>query len=359
MKVCIISNDFSMQPVGGRAVSLKRIVSGMIKKYEGTEFHIITRKGESKFQKSNGIFVYKLDHFRENAIGMIKRLDERLNFDIIHGFDLYPDGLIAVNASSLLNKPSIVGLRTSYISLSLSNICKIVAKKAGYVVSVSKQHLKLFTKITRRKTRTAVINNSIQIPQNRKGRKNSKTFIIGNVSYLGDVRKVKGWGYLLDAFKVFASKVPDSRLVLIGASKTDNSNFLKAVEKNSIKHRIVVKGVMKHEDVLREMQMFDVYVQSSISEGFPNAVLEAMSFGIPVIATRVGGTKEIVKHGYNGLLIEPFSSEEIYERLIEIYNNREKMYSLGQNGYMTVKRHFNPEREIREWYEVYKKVLKL
>ena len=84
-----------------------------------------------------------------------------------------------------------------------------------------------------------------------------------------------------------------------------------------------------------------------------------MSFGIPVIATRVGGTEEIIKHEYNGLLVEPFSGEEIYERLMEIYNNREKMYSLRQNGYMTVKRHFNPEREIREWYEVYKKVLKL
>ncbi len=357
MRICIISNDFSTQPLGGRSVSLKRIVNGMVKRYKGIEFHIITGRGGSKFQKNNRVFIYRLNHFENNAVEVIKRLDERLDFDVIHGFDIEPDGLIAVKAASLLDKPSIVGLRGSHILNTISDVCNIVAKNAKYIVSVSKMHLKIFEKITGRKTRTEVINNSVEIPNCK--RKRSKEFIVGNVSYLGDIRKLKGWKYLLDAFKVFASKIPDSRLVLIGASKTDNSNFLKAVEKTGIKHKIVIKGVMKHEDVLKEMQMFDVYVQVSLFEGFPNAVLEAMSLGIPVIATRVGGTEEIIKHEYNGLLVEPFSGEEIYEKLIEIYNNREKMYSLGQNGYMTVKKHFNPEREIREWYGVYRKVSKI
>ena len=109
---------------------------------------------------------------------------------------------------------------------------------------------------------------------------------------------------------------------------------------------------------MEAMQDFDVYISPSIFEGMPNAILEAMILKKPIIATNSGGVPEIIKDGYNGLLVKEFSSDEIYEKVVSLYKNKEGRRRLGINAYNTAIKKFSPETETEEWYKIYKKARK-
>lgn len=95
----------------------------------------------------------------------------------------------------------------------------------------------------------------------------------------------------------------------------------------------------------------DVFINTSVSEGISVSIMEAMSFGIPVIATAVGGTPEIVKDGYNGFLLPSNpSSEEVAETLIKFYNLPfEKKLLMRENAYNTWFEEYNAEKN----YEIF------
>jgi glycosyltransferase involved in cell wall biosynthesis len=246
MKICILSNDFSFEPLGGRNVTMERIMNGIVEKDAKTEFHVITKKGKKRFEKRGNVHSYRLDKFEKNARKLIEKLEKSIHFDLIHGFDIYPDGYLAVTVSSSLKKPCLVGLRGVYILKAGDMILNYVARKADYVVAVDKKSMKLFKKITGRKNKTLSIRNSIQPFKVDKAGK-EKEFIIGNVTYLGDVRKTKGWNYLLDAFKKFRDEVPDSKLVLIGASDTSKkSEIRKIVVDKGLGKSVILKGVFEN-----------------------------------------------------------------------------------------------------------------
>lgn len=356
MKICVISCDFSFEPLGGRNVALKRIMQGICEKFPETEFHVITEKGRMGFEKRDGIFSYRLGRLEKNARGMVKRLDKKMDFDIIHGFDIHPDGHLAASIASLLKKPCIVGLRGVYILKAGALVMKYVAKKANYIVAVDHKSMELFKRVTKRKKNVISIRNAIKPFKVQKKRK-SKHFIIGNVTYLGDIRKTKGWDYLLDAFRKIRKDMPDSRLVLIGASDTSKTSKIRELLKyKGIEKDVVLKGVMKHENVLKAMQDFDVYVSPSTFDGMPNAVLEVMTLKKPVIATNSGGVPEIIRNGYNGLIVNEFSPDEIHEKMLSLHRNAGERKRIGLNAFNTIKREFDPERETEKWYKLYKKL---
>ena len=102
------------------------------------------------------------------------------------------------------------------------------------------------------------------------------------------------------------------------------------------------KGNIKNSDLMRIYvnNQFDLFVNVSISEGIPVSIMEALSFGIPCVATNVGGTNEIVTHGYNGwLLDENFRKEEL-ENIIRAYwnLNNEQILKLRDCAYSSWKK---------------------
>jgi glycosyltransferase involved in cell wall biosynthesis len=83
------------------------------------------------------------------------------------------------------------------------------------------------------------------------------------------------------------------------------------------------------EDVPRVLSVFDIKVLPSVTEGLPLAILEAMAMGKPVIATEVGGVKEILKDGETGFLVPPQDPEALSERIIYLLRNEDEARQLG------------------------------
>jgi glycosyltransferase involved in cell wall biosynthesis len=91
-------------------------------------------------------------------------------------------------------------------------------------------------------------------------------------------------------------------------------------------------------------------------EGLPNAILEFMSSGVPVIASEVGGVSEVVKDNFNGILVEPENPFELSEAIKKIFYNREYLSFLSKNTMSLIQSNFTLEKMIDEYVNFYTEV---
>lgn len=129
--------------------------------------------------------------------------------------------------------------------------------------------------------------------------------------------------------------------------------LLKLVEELNLEECVVFYGYQKEfKAILAESHLF---ILNSISEGFSNAILEAMNVGIPVISTSVGGSNEIIIDGVNGWLVEPGNDLALKNKLLNIFEmSHSDRNKIGREGKATVKM-FTPKYHIEKLKHIYLK----
>ena len=177
------------------------------------------------------------------------------------------------------------------------------------------------------------------------------TTLIGSV---GRLAPEKGFHFLIPAFaNVLKSK---RNLHLCIAGDGDSEQELKSlISKQSLDDHVSLLGHISDPRSLYEA--LDVYAMSSLREAFPNVLLEAMSYGVPVLSTRVAGTPVLVRDGETGVLVEPGSIGELetgLERLLN-FDNRDE---LGMNGYSLIQNSFRFDARMKRMAEIYRDLLK-
>jgi glycosyltransferase involved in cell wall biosynthesis len=181
---------------------------------------------------------------------------------------------------------------------------------------------------------------------------NPKAQVVGIVARL---YPQKGHVYLLKAFtKVLADK-PDTILIIIGDGPLRQELEAEAT-KMGISQQTLFLG--ERSDVQDLLGCINVYVQSSLWEGMPNAVMEAMAAGKPVIASSVDGTIELIEEGKTGWLVKPADVDALSKRIIYALNNREEAMSIGGKAARSVIEKFSLERMISEYDDFYKRKVK-
>jgi glycosyltransferase involved in cell wall biosynthesis len=115
--------------------------------------------------------------------------------------------------------------------------------------------------------------------------------------------------------------------------------------------RVVFTGM--RSDVPSVLSAATVSVLPSLSEGLPNAILESMAAGLPVVATRVGGTPEAVQDGVTGLLVPPRDPAALVAALRAVIEDRELAARLGQAAKRRVTEWFSLERMVRRTEQLY------
>lgn len=127
----------------------------------------------------------------------------------------------------------------------------------------------------------------------------------------------------------------------------------------TLKSRIRFLG--KRADVEAIVQILDVGILLTNSnvhgEGISNSIIEYMALGKPVIATRGGGTCEIVKDGDNGYLIDPGSTEQLSNRIRELKNDRIKAEKMGKAGSELIRQQFNLDTMTEKYKNIYQRLL--
>jgi colanic acid/amylovoran biosynthesis glycosyltransferase len=137
---------------------------------------------------------------------------------------------------------------------------------------------------------------------------------------------------LIRALKMLSDRGYDLELRLAGngPSKAQLEALTKQLD---LEHQIHFLGFLSENEIIDELQRSDVFVLPSFVEGVPVSVMEAMAIGVPVIATNIAGTSELIKNGETGLLIRPSDPEALADavvRMIDDYDFRKRSAELGR-----------------------------
>lgn len=154
--------------------------------------------------------------------------------------------------------------------------------------------------------------------------------------FVGYLRHEKGLEYLIEAVSVL-NKTNNVYLNIIGDGPEFNNLSEMVLEYNLCRKINFLGEKVLGEELYEEYINSDIFILPSISEGTPRVLLESMAFGTPVIASNVGGVPFTVKNRYNGLLIDPRSSEEIVRAVRELITDNNLRENIIKNGLIYAK----------------------
>lgn len=174
------------------------------------------------------------------------------------------------------------------------------------------------------------------------------------IGAVGRLSREKGQEVLLRAFAAARPHLPTGRLVIVGDGP-DRAALEALAHSLGIAERTRFTGFQRATADYYEAM--DLLVLPSLSEGLPNAVLEAMALGTPVLATRVGGVGEIITHGANGWLVEPGRPEAMGRRLAAL-GDRATLARFGEYARESLFPKFDPVRRAERISTLYERVAK-
>lgn len=111
------------------------------------------------------------------------------------------------------------------------------------------------------------------------------------------------------------------------------------------------------KDLQQVLHEIDIFMLPSFTEGLPNVVLEAFAVKKPVVASRVGGTPEVVQHGISGFMAEPNETAVMADYLVQLCRNEALRKSMGEAGYINAHRNFDFSQQTLSYEDLYCKVL--
>jgi len=164
----------------------------------------------------------------------------------------------------------------------------------------------------------------------------------------------KGHQDLVEAASRICADYPKARFVLIGDGK-ERSNIEQRIGELGLQQHFMLLG--RRMDVPRLLNCCDLSVLPSWAEGLPNAVIESLAAGLPVVATRVGGIPEIIEDGESGLLVPPHNPDDLAEAILRVLNDSEFARTLGRAGKDRVQKVFSFDRLVKETADLYEEGL--
>ncbi|MCD6407784.1 glycosyltransferase, partial [bacterium] len=160
-----------------------------------------------------------------------------------------------------------------------------------------------------------VIPNGIEIPS-LPSRKEKKNLVVGTV---GNLRKVKGHIYLIKAAIEILKDFPEVKFVVIGEGELKNF-LMEEIKKAGIEKNFIFTGFVP--EPMKYVREFDVFVLTSLWEGCPVSLLEAMSMGVVPVAFGVGDVPYIIKDGEEGFVVEPCNYNELARKIKNCFQMR-------------------------------------
>jgi L-malate glycosyltransferase len=300
----------------------------------------------------------QLDFFR--AAGLVQKILAKFKPDILHTHRLKENALGFLSARRSGRRIPLIctqhGLdepqsRLKWKLLSGANRY-LLARHFRTVVAVSEDMrtgLSERHKLSPRKL--VVIHNGTELRDRIPAERGNRPFTIGSA---GRLFPVKDYSFLVEVAAEAHRHAGDIRFELAG----EGPEFGKLTERIG---RFGLQEVFSLKGFVENMSGFymglDLYINTSLHEGFPMSVLEAMSHGLPVIAPMKGGIREAVADGVEGFLIEERDPKRFAQKCLEIYRDRELRSKMGAASRERVAREFSIETMAEKYFELYRKVL--
>ena len=350
------------------------------------EVHIICRADFSKTIKEESIFIH---HIKVPKSGVLRYLhsivkmffkvleiNKNYNISVLTASEPTTGGVVCSFAKKMIKKPFLLEVQGETLSLS--------PKHWGFIKSRGMKILTLFS--AGNATHIRVVSNIIQanliqeeykkdaisiiyprlklddfnidnynntkegIYQKYNIDKDKKIFL-----FLGRLVVSKGVKYLLEAI----SKIKNENIMFLIAGDGELKNELELqAKKLNILNNVKFIGAVNYEDVPYLMSGADYFIVPSVDEGFGRVVIEAMAMRSPVLASRVGGIKDIIEDGENGFFFESENSDAIVKSINKVLNMADdELNVIKDKAYKKVYENYEYEMGMKKYIDVYRNIL--
>lgn len=265
---------------------------------------------------------------------LLRKKQQPFRFDLVHAHFAYPAGFAAALLGQIFNKPVVLTVRGSDINLfptdpALKKLIKYALHHATHIIAVSKDLKSKVIGLGIQRDRISVIPNGVDLhtfrPMARKlARKQLGLATHGNIIiYIGALEPVKGVNNLLHAFIELcnANVAPELILVMVGTGSLQK-HTTRLIAKSDLNHRVIFHSYLEQQLISLWLNASNVLCLPSINEGRANVLYEAMACGIPVVATNVGGTPEVVSSNKLGKLIPPQNVRDLKNALADALSEK-------------------------------------
>lgn len=362
LNVChIISGDLW----AGAEVMAYHLMKGL-KKYNPLNLYaILLNEGRlANDLRRLGIIVHVVHENKRSFSSILLDVKKILKYqpaDIIHSHR-YKENILAYLVSKSLRGVKLIAtqhgmpeVQGGEVSLKHRFLSKcnffVLSKCFDQVVGVSQDIQKAFLKQKGfREDKTRVIHNGIEIPDiqpNRCNRYDSQALVVGSS---GRLFPVKDYPFMIEVAKAVLEKSNNISFQLAGDGP-ERLKLQKLIKDYGLSANFELKGHV--DDMPHFYRDLDIYLNTSIHEGIPMSILEAMAHGLPVVAPMVGGLSEIVDDGIQGFLVHERAPEMFAEKCLTLRKDGALRQRMSQRGRQKIIQEFSLQQMAQEYYDLY------
>lgn len=372
IRVAMITQDY--HPVLGGAQRQIKSLAPLLKALN-IDVHILTRRytGLTSYEFVDDVPVYRLPVPGPKAIAALSftvsalPLLQKLKPDLIHSHALLTPATTAIAAKRLFHIPVVAKVLRGGC---LGDLAKLQRKPLGrHRIAASRKWIDVFISISQEIDKEldqvgvpadhrVFIPNGVDIyrftplPQSDKQEIRATLGLPINapiVIFTGRLSAEKRIDQLISLWPSLRKVHPEAQLLLLGTGNEETR--LKEMAGDGVLFRGVV------EDVVPYLQTADVFILPSATEGLSNSLLEALSCGLPAIATTVGGAPDVIEHKKSGWLIPPENAQELQSSLFTLLNDPHLRAKLRSNGREQIIQNYALPITAQRLRELYQQVI--
>lgn len=174
--------------------------------------------------------------------------------------------------------------------------------------------------------------------------------------FIGRVVRDKGIDELVEAFSLLHSEHPQTRLILVGRAE-DNLDPVSQNTRRTIASHPAIEAVGNQSDVRPWLAASDALVFPSYREGFPNVVIEAGALDLPSIVTDINGSREIIVHGQNGIIVPPRNAQALLQAMTHFVQNPQTTQAMALKARQMIASRFEKSFVQKCLFDYYKQIL--
>lgn len=381
MKIAFLSEKYTPD-IGGLAISAERLARVLASAGHHVQVFAPTLnlpQSEKRTLSSNGISVTRF--------GVHKRTDDTLvdwfeilveehkqeQFDVLHAYFLAQAGFVAAFAGKYLDVPSVVSARGNDLERAIFDPSRaahtLYALQHANAISTNANELAKKAKALVPDLQVTVIPNGIDIehfrplPRNEALAESLNLIKDANVKetarvigFAGELREKKGLRSLLSAYAQVNKKNPATLLIVGDIRAGVDKQTFEELKLSKPEARIVVTGFVSSRDLPAYYSLMDIFVQPSLRDGLPNALLEAMACEKAVIGTAVGGILDAVTDCENGRLITTIDVNNLANAIYELLSDESLRMKLGKAARQTIMNKFTLQAELNGNLALYRQL---
>jgi glycosyltransferase involved in cell wall biosynthesis len=320
-------------------------------KERGYDVNIICNS-ESELFKRAGKLDIKTTKFKSNKLSFLNPIKLSKAKNILSNFDTVilnsPQDLKIFGKSKAKNI-KLVYRRGSAIPIKNNSLNSLLLNEKVDLIIANSEATKstiLENGVLKNPDKILVIPNGIKINPKLNRKDITEPIVLGN---LGRMVDQKNQVNLIEIAKILKDKGLDYKLLIGGSGKLWSEIHKIALEYNLIDN---VEFLGEIDDIDWFYNQIDIFLLTSKWEGFGYVIAESFNFGKPVIAYDISSNPELIKNDDNGCLVKPFDKNAFADKIIELAQNKEKIYSLGENAFTFIKENRSFEKSLEKLIKI-------